>query len=402
MPELSQANLHVLMIFEGETTTSQLMESMLHACRPFNLTFSKALLTELTPSHFQRHTIPLFIRCGDPAVVPWVKMLSAFRHPCLYYIDDNFWELQGESELVQYYRQPSVRRSLELIVSHAHQVITNSDVLAAYLEQFSSRLRVLPPFFDFSLIEGCIREQTDELRIGFAGSPSRGDDLELIRPAIGPVLDRVPNAVFEFCGAMPADVEPTRRIRFFAHEPSYASFIRFQAERNWAIGLAPLRDNAAARAKTNNKYREYGACGIAGVYSAMPPYEGSVQPGVTGLLCGPSPEAWTATLLLLAESPSLREEISRHAQDEVRSRYSLDQVAQVWFECICQTQPERGRRHSGLAALWYLTNFHFSRAAADTRTNWQQVKDAHRKGGVRMVVTKTIERIGSLARPRPR
>jgi len=390
------------MVIEGEIATTQLVEQILHACRPFGVRYRKVYLDSLTFGHLDRWTVPLFVRCGDPGLRLWIELLRRAHHPYLYYIDDNFWELQDDSPLGQYYRDPSVRQSLEFAVSQANRVLTNSEVLASYLRRFSERLRVLPASFDFSLIEGCIREQTSELRIGFAGSPSRGGDLELIRPVMQPVLDRIPNAVFEFCGVMPAGVQPDPRIRFFDHINSYADFIRFQAGRNWAIGLAPLRDHSANRAKTNNKYREYGACGIAGVYSDMPPYQGSVEPGVTGLLVDPSNEAWLSAILLLAKEPNRRERIARSAGEDVLEKYCVVSVAGVWSDCIRETHTVLRGRPSHLTRA-YMSGIVLQRLARGVRILWLQVQDAYRKGGVRMVLSKTAERLslGLIKAPGP-
>ena len=381
------------MVIEDETATSQLVERLLYACRPFGVRYSKVLLASLTFGLLDRRTVPLFVRCGDPGLQLWIKLLRRANHPYLYYIDDNFWELQGDSPIAQYYRDPDVRQSLEFAVSHANQVLTNSDVLASYLQRFSARLRVLPAFFDFALIEGCVREETTELRIGFASSPSRGDDLELIRPVIEPVLDRIPNAVFEFCGVMPAGVLPSPRIRFFEHTSSYADFIRFQAGRSWAIGLAPLRDHPANRAKTNNKYREYGACSIAGVYSDMPPYQGSVEPGVTGVLVEASGEAWLSAILQLALEPDQRERIARRAERDVREKYCVASVAGVGADRIRETHNELGRRPPGHLTLAYLSGFVLKRWAREIQILWLQVQDAYRKGGTWMVLSKTAQRL---------
>jgi glycosyltransferase involved in cell wall biosynthesis len=382
------------MVIEGEIATTQLVEQLLLACRPLGIRYRKVYLASLTFGHLDRWTVPLFVRCGDPGLGLWIELLRRAHHPYLYYIDDNFWEIQGDSPLVQYYRDPGVRQSLEFAVCHADRVLTNSQVLASYLQRFSERLRVLPSFFDFSLIEGCIREQTPELRIGFAGSPSRGGDLELIRPVVQPVLDRIPNAVFEFCGVMPAGLQPGPRIRFFDHTSSYTDFIRFQARRNWAIGLAPLRDHSANRAKTNNKYREYGACGIAGVYSDMPPYQGSVEPGVTGLLAGPSNAAWLSAILLLALEPDRRERIARRAERDVREKYCVLSVAGVWGDCIRETHAGLQRHPSHLMRA-YMSGIVVERLARGVGILWLQVQDAYRKGGVRMVLSKTVERLSS-------
>jgi glycosyltransferase involved in cell wall biosynthesis len=389
---LSNVDLSILLVIEGDGATAQLIERLLLACRPFGIRYRKVLLATLKFGDLDRRTVPLFVRCGDPALRLWVDLLRRARHPYLYYIDDNFWELLDNSPVGRYYRDTAVRQSLEFVISQADQVLTNSEVLASYLQRYSKRLRVLPSFFDFALIQGCIREQTPELRIGFAGSPTRADDLDLIRPIIAPVLDRIPNAVFEFCGVLPREIQPGPRVRFFGHTSSYADFIRFQAERNWAIGMAPLRDHPANRAKTNNKYREYGACGIAGVYSDIPPYLGCVEHGVTGLLADSSSDAWLSAILLLALRPDERERIAAHAEIDVREKYSVMTVAGIYNKCIRATHAELLARPSHLTRA-YLGDFVLPHLTRRIRILLLQVQDAYHKGGIRMVLLKTGQRL---------
>jgi len=161
------------MVIEGEIATTQLIERLLLACQRFGVQYTKVYFSSLSFRDLDRQAVPLFVRCGDPDLPVWIDLLRRAGHPYLYYIDDNFWELQGDSPVALYYRDSGVRKSLECALTHANQVLTNSEVLASYLQRFSDRIRVLPPFFDFGLIEGCVREQTPELRIGFAGSPTR-------------------------------------------------------------------------------------------------------------------------------------------------------------------------------------------------------------------------------------
>ncbi len=389
---MNQPKLQLLMVIEDEIATTQLIERVLHACGPLGIGYTKVRLADLTFGHLNSWTVPLFVRCGDPALPLWIKLLRRAHHPYLYYIDDNFWEIQGESPLAQYYREPSIRQSLEFAVTHAHRVLTNSEVLASYLRRFTTRLHILPPFFDFALIEDCDREQSGEFRIGFAGSTTRSDDLQLIASVIQPVLDRVPNAVFEFCGVMPPGIYSGPRVRFFEHTSSYADFIRFQARRNWAIGLAPLRNTSANRAKTNNKYREYGACGIAGIYSDIPPYQDSVQPMATGLLVEQSEEAWLSAIIRLAAEPGLRNRIAGNAERDVRAKFCVKVVAGVWAECLREVHTKLRRRPSHLTSA-YLSGIFLERASRDIASLWLQTQDAYRIGGVPMVVMKTVKRV---------
>ncbi len=391
---MDHRDLPVLLVVESDIATTQLIERLLLACRPFGVRYRKVYLAALAFTDLEPGVIPLFVRCADPALRLWIRLLHRAGHPYLYYLDDNFWELQGDSPVVRYYRDPQIRQCLQCAVSGARQVLTNSEALAVYLQQFTTRIRVLPPFFDFALIEGCVREDTPEFRIGFAGSSTRSDDLELIRAVIQPVLDHIPAAVFEFCGVLPVGIEPGPRVRFFPHMDSYAGFIRFQAARNWAIGLAPLLDTLANRAKTNNKYREYGACGIAGLYSNVQPYQSCVEPSVTGLLLEPSSESWLSAILLLAGQPDRREQIARRAQQDVRKKYCVRAVAASWAECLRESHTHLSGHPSHLPRA-YWSGIVWERLAAHLRILGLQVQDAYRKGGAGMVLARTAQRVSA-------
>jgi hypothetical protein len=200
--------------------------------------------------------------------------------------------------------------------------------------------------------------------------------------------------VFEFCGVLPCGVEPGPRIRFFPHRRSYADFIQFQAGRNWAVGIAPLRDTPANRAKTDNKYREYGACGIAGVYSDMPPYQGAVTPEVTGVLVAPSSDEWLDAILRLAQEPDRRERIAGSAAEDTRKKYSVENVAAEWADSIGEIHRELRRRRPRLV-MAYLRGTFLEWINGEIETLWLQVQDAYRIGGTRMVLSKTRQRLSS-------
>lgn len=322
----------VLMIIEAEIATTHLIEQVLKACGAHGIGYKKQFLDKLDADDLGPDVLPLFVRCGDPRALSWTRALVDSNRAYAYYIDDNFWRLTGNSPLASYYRHPIVRKSLEFSIGHASAVITNSKELAEFVSRFSDKVSVLPAFFDFSLIEGVQPSKTTELRIGFSGSPSRVDDLDLITPIIEPVLANVPQAVFEFAGAMPAGLVPGERIRFFPHSTDYAAYIRFQAQRNWAIGLAPLRDHEANHGKTDNKYREYGACRCAGIYSDIPPYRGVVRHGVTGLLIENTTARWLDAVTNLLEHPARRAALAQDAFEDVKERYDVSGVSRTWAQ----------------------------------------------------------------------
>lgn len=392
------SKIDILMVIEGEIATTHLIERILLACEPYGVRYRKKLLATLKIQDFYPNTIPLFVRCGDPVIEHWVDLLCWAKRPYVYYIDDNFWRIQGDSPLARYYQHPIIRRSLETAVTHASSVLTNSEELSEFLARFNVNAKILPAFFDFSLIKGCVKQSTEEIRIGFAGSPSRLGDLEIIRPAIYSLLDFFPNVVFEFAGVLPRGILQCDRVRFFEHTQSYSAFIRFQAERNWSIGLAPLVDSEANRCKTNNKYREYGACKIAGIYSDMQPYKRSVVHGVTGLLVDESIEAWLAAIHRLVTDLPERNGIAEHAYDDVSNKHCVERVAEVWanfFENV--DQQIRSRPSTSLKAV--AKRIYFKKMRSEIDALRMQVLTAHDIGGIPFVMRKSIKRVLRIALP---
>lgn len=383
--------LDVLMVIEGEIATTQLLERVLLACEPYGLCYRKQFLHSLRVQDFYSGTIPLFVRCGDPALEFWVDLLDRAKHPFLYYIDDNFWRIEGGSALAQYYRHPRIRRSLEYITSRARCVLTNSEELSTFLYDLNNERKVLPTFFDFSLIEKVVPNSNEEVRIGFAGSPSRKDDLDIIAPLIQPILDSFPHAVFEFAGAMPRGVVEGDRVRFFPHTSEYNTFIRFQAERGWVIGLAPLFDTEANRCKTNNKYREYGACCIAGVYSDLDLYRQSVSGGSTGILVENNTEAWLSALHRLLACPEERRQIGQRAYEDVRKNFCVNQVALEWFNEFSRFSESISEKPLSLSSVYSrakIQQLYLKLKGAQIR-----ISAAFSEGGILLVFKKAVYKI---------
>lgn len=325
---------HILMIIEGEIATTQITERLFMSLASYGVTYEKRLSSELQESDFNTNTLPIFMRSSNPCLVYWADFLKRANHPYFYYLDDNFWLLKGNSPVAKYYQNKLIRTSLRYIIKRANIVLVHSMELAEFLVSFNKNIHLLTPTIDFSLIPKKHKKQSDEIRIGFAGSTSRINDLDIIAPVVTNITDEFPHVVFEFAGAMPKNIVEGERVRFFPYKDNYLDYLIFQMERHWDIGLAPLIDNASNRCKTNNKYREYGACGIAGIYSNIPLYMQSIRSGVNGIIVENSPEAWLIETRHLIENQPLREEISKKAREDVFEKYSVDVVKDAWFNAF--------------------------------------------------------------------
>jgi glycosyltransferase involved in cell wall biosynthesis len=326
--------LTVLIVIEAPIATTQIVEQVIGACRHHGIRSFTRLLRELRAEEIGPNVLPLFIRCADPTSLHWAEALVGQGKPYLYYLDDDFWALNDGTPLSLYYSDPGVRRALDFFVGNAAAVLTNSQLLAAALMGRARAVEVLPTFFDFSQLADITVEASDEIRIGFAGSTSRAGDLELVASMIQPLVRQFPHVVFEFVGAMPAGVSAGDRVRFFPTMNNYGDFIRFKSARGWSIGLGPLRDRPANLAKTDNKFREYAACRIAGVFSNLQPYTDVVADGVTGLLVENTADAWREAITSLIADPHRRRSIADAAYQHAREKYDLDRAASTWAEVI--------------------------------------------------------------------
>jgi hypothetical protein len=114
--------------------------------------------------------------------------------------------------------------------------------------------------------------------------------------------------------------------------PQYERFLRDFSSSGFQIGLAPLSDTPFCRCKTNNKFREYGASRIAGVYSNVEPYASCVREGETGLLVANDPGAWYQAMRRLIEQRELRERIQAAARKHVEEHYSQDRFVELFWE----------------------------------------------------------------------
>lgn len=354
---------HVLLISEARIATVQLLERILqHLDHSTSLSTSSRLLAELTPDDFGDGTYPLLVRSCNPDAARMVEMLTSTSTPFGFYIDDNFWLLDPKTPLGRHYAARPTRRRLDAIVRAATPVIAATPLLQEFLRPRARDVQQLDSFFDFSLVAPTLppRVSRSVVRVGFAASASRGDDLATVLSEVHSALAEHPELEFEVIGADPTAVPAHDRITVFPYLGSYSDYLAFQQERAWDIGIAPLGGAASNRYKTDNKYREYAALGIAGIYQESEPYA-AVRDGVTGLVVG-SDRSWRDAIARYCSEPGLIDAVRAAAREDVEQRLSLDAVAPRWGEFFA-TAPALGDRPDKAAELRRLVALPITRRA---------------------------------------
>lgn len=328
----------VKLIIEGDIPTNHIIERVIREALGSKGTVEKYLLPYFTPDVLQNGGAVILSRVGDPTAIPMLEWMATRGVPYLYYIDDNFWELAGNTKLAQYYQYPRVRKALARAVEGAEAVIVNSVLLGDYIRKRFPRANVvhLNAPFDFSLIERVAPHDKapGEVRIGFAGNVSRAADFVEIFPAFDRLLAEYSDVSMVFFGYCPPELIGRERVTYVPTVNDYAEFIALKASSGLDIGLAPMTGSVSNLYKTNNKYREYGALKIAGIYTNTSPYKESVVDGKTGLLVEHGVDAWYGALKRLVVDAKLRGQIADAAYQDVRENYAQNVVARQWADLL--------------------------------------------------------------------
>lgn len=287
----------------------------------------------------ERADVVLFSRNTDARYQRVLDTVQACGKPLVYDIDDNFFELPAyyQDELPQ--RSPEQLAQLERYLRSASLVRVYSEPMQERVLRFNPCVARVDGPIDWSLLPASPpRRQPGTVHIVYATSRWLKDELAALflddlRRLLRVYRGRV---TLFFWGYHPPELKGHPAVRCWNFVSDYDRFFRKFARAGFDIGLAPLRDEPFYRAKSNNKFREYAACRIAGVYSDVEVYTECVEDGRTGLLVPGKPDAWFTALSRLIDDPPLREQIQEQAYRYARTHYSLEHTQAVWLHHIHQ------------------------------------------------------------------
>ena len=267
--------------------------------------------------------------------LPFLLKIRQLNIPYIYDCDDNFLRLQTVNDpSVSYLRWPGSMETVKAYMRYAYAVKVGSAQLAEDCKEYNPRCVLQKYCFDMQILADLPEPVKDDnnLLIGYGGSITHTFDIKIALTAIRQVMKEFTHISFICYGISIDGMEDLeQRVTCVPYTADYSAFQRDFASRGIDIAIAPLYDTLANRSKTNNKYREYGACGIAGIYSDMPVYRGCIQDGDNGLLCANTPEAWAAALRRLVVDKALRQHIARRAKEDVIQNYSVRATANEWL-----------------------------------------------------------------------
>jgi glycosyltransferase involved in cell wall biosynthesis len=224
-------------------------------------------------------------------------------------------------------------------------MIVATPALAERMAAFRSEVLVVPNALDERLFGSApepLAPRSSTLTIGYMGTLTHEADLRMVLAPLRALLARHAGKVrLELVGG--AEGRRTAslfeglpfRMREPGNEDPYPKFVPWMRKHlRWDVAIAPLEDDAFTRGKSDLKYLDYAALGIAGVFSEVRPYRETVRHRETGLLAANEEKAWADALEEIVSDAALRARLASCAHAEVHGSRMLRTNAVRWSDAI--------------------------------------------------------------------
>lgn len=279
--------------------------------------------------HFYHRHLPALIEAADVIVLPFlhdwdffsvIEQRRAAGRVTVFEANDYFYDVQPWNPVARQWLDRAVQEEYRHYLAAADAVQTSTEELARRWRPLARRVAVFAN--QLTEVPPLMPPPERPLTVGWGGSPGHFADWYHVAPVLQKWLDAHPDvhlAVMTHEFAKPFFRMPAGRYHFTPFG-SLAAYLAFLPRLD--IGLAPLLPTDYNRGRSDVKFLEYAAHGVAGIYADLEPYRGSVVPGETGLLYR-SEQELLQCLDQLAVDAALRNRVRANAQAYVSKERRL-------------------------------------------------------------------------------
>jgi len=281
------------------------------------------------------------------ALKEWHKEHKESNRSLIYEIDDDLFD--SEALVLRGAASPDVDGLVEKVkwlCSTADMVTVSTDSLAARVRKFNDKVYVVPNRLDIDLwklsaprpheIGPYRRTPEGPVRIGYIGTPTHGQDLEIVREAMTRLKAEFGSRIeIEIIGGFSKGSESFGRRIALPKRTDYPNFVRWLLQRvHWDIGFIPLVNDEFNECKSNLKFLEYAALDMAIVCSAGPTYENIARDRINSLVVDNSSDAWYAAISELINDVTLRTKLASTARAFVAESHTIQSNGPAYNEIL--------------------------------------------------------------------
>ena len=247
------------------------------------------------------------------------KMVARRGLPIIYQLDDPLY-VPYTSPSNGYLSYLKFFSKISEICRLAKVVMVNSSQIREYVSEYNQNIWQVPSVVDTSQYvyrPDLLEKQTDDVCIGWSGSPTTIGNIRVIAEPLRKLGERVNHRV-HLIGGTDFDLPG---ISYTAQK--WSAETEVDDLRKMQVGMVPLPVNEWNKRKFYMKTAQYMALGIPTVATPLGSNPEVVQHGETGFLADSETE-WIEFLSLLIKDHDLRLRMSRAAAAAAGKKYSLE------------------------------------------------------------------------------
>lgn len=264
----------------------------------------------------------------------WIPQAKAQGIRVIYEIDDDLLDAEGLRVRGYPGDTDALARRVRAYLEHADLVTTSTHRLAEIFSDYRDKTLVVPNVLDMRLWQEVVdrlrqkrrmRPPGRPVRIGYFGTPTHYEDMRIVEGPMRELKERFGDRIeIQVIGAF-QNAPPLfgRRIGLPKNNlyPNFVTWLSHVVD--WDIGIIPLKADRFNLAKSNLKFLEYAATGVATVCSDNEEYRRVARHEENCLLVNNIDADWLEAIIRLVEDAELRERLATKAQEELLEKYTV-------------------------------------------------------------------------------
>lgn len=247
----------------------------------------------------------------------------------VYIIDDDLLNIPPEISSAAHYGRKETQAYIRSMIELSDAILSPSPLLLEkYARDGRKAILIEEPAIHSSQFRP--HDPNQPVKIGFAGSIDRVSDIEgILKEALLKIKTTYGDRVqFEFFGAIPSFAKELDA-KCIPYCNSYDEYRKKLDSLNWDIGLAPMPDTPFHACKHYNKFVEYAAAGVVGVFSDVEPYTRLSKVLCKSFFCTNEPASWVKAISNLINNRELLEKNRANTIELLRNRFSLKRCSML-------------------------------------------------------------------------